>query len=81
MEKCDGMPAKQKLLRKERKILKYEAMHKDKILLVILGSIGFILFWKGMVDFLKNVDFFNNPAVTITIGLVIMILSGWAIKR
>jgi hypothetical protein len=71
---------KENVMKKERKLLKWELSHLDKVFLAIVGSVGFILFWKGILDFIKTIPAFDSPFVSILSGLVILLLTGWIIK-
>lgn len=71
---------KEKLAKKEERLIKWELSHLDKVFLVVVGSIGFIFFWKGTLDIIKSISIFNDPWVSILAGLMIMLLTGWVIR-
>jgi len=61
-------------------MIKWELSHLDKVFLVVVGSIGFILFWKGIVIVIETTPLLRDPVVLILSGLFIMLLTGWVIK-
>ncbi len=64
----------------EKKILRYELTHFHKIILTIVGIIGFIIFWKGFNTF---IDRFMpvEPFIFMGFGFVLMFLTGWFIRK
>lgn len=71
---------RKKLMKREGRMIKWELSHLDKVFLVVVGSIGFILFWKGIVIVIETTPLLRDPVVLILSGLFIMLLTGWVIK-
>lgn len=69
--------------RRQKKIIKYELKHMDKIVLGVIGFVGLILFWKGLATVLDKIDksYPLDPVVLLFFGLVIIFLTGAMIKR
>lgn len=65
----------------EKKILKYELTHIQRVFLAMVGLVGLIMFWKGMIIYLDNPIVNNNPFLMIIMGIVIMFFTGRLISK
>lgn len=74
---------KKKILKKEKKLIKYEMLHFDNIIYAIIGLVGVILFWKGLVNIITDMEKVQplHPLALILAGFVIMMLTGYLIRR
>jgi uncharacterized membrane protein len=68
-----------KKLSYEKRIIKYELTHTDKIILAIIGLLGVVLFFKGLSIFLDRIVV--DPAFYVILGIILMLCSGYLIKR
>lgn len=50
---------------------------KHYALFVLVGSIGFIMFWHGLSGVLEMIPFIQIPVVSLVVGLVILVFSGF----
>lgn len=71
------------LSEREKRIIRYEREHFDKILLAIIGFVGIVFFWKGLATILEKIEeaYSLDPVVLLFFGLVIIFLTGAMIKR
>lgn len=65
----------------ERRMIKYELTHFDRVMLAILGFVGLVIFWKGLATLLDNSFFNSNPYLMIIAGFVVMFLTGRLISK
>lgn len=63
----------------EKRILKYELTHRDKIVLAVIGVIGAVFFFKGLSTMIDNVKL--DPGFLVILGLILMFCSGYLIKK
>ena len=69
-----------KLFRKERRIIRYELSHIDKVIIFIIGSVGGILFWKGLWILFDGFHVLADPWISISAGLLILFFTGLLIR-
>ncbi|MFA4820373.1 MAG: hypothetical protein WC613_05460 [Candidatus Aenigmatarchaeota archaeon] len=62
------------------KVRKHQLDHTERVLLVIIGVFGFILFWRGLAIVMGDIPMLNNPLFLVLIGFVLMYTSGLLIK-
>lgn len=62
------------------KVSKYQLNHTERILLIIIGVFGFILFWRGLAIVMGDIPMLNNPLFLVVLGFVLMYTSGLLIK-
>jgi hypothetical protein len=62
----------------EKKILKYELTHVDRIILAIMGIVGLAFFFRGLYILMENINV--DPGVSIILGVALMFCSGYLIK-
>lgn len=67
---------KRKRVSEEKRIIRYELTHFDKVMLAILGFVGLVVFWKGLATLLDNPFINNNPYTMMIAGFIIMFLTG-----
>ncbi len=72
---------KKKKASEEKKILKYEMTHMQRVFLAIIGFVGLVVFWKGLAIYLDNSVVNNNPSLMVIIGVVIMFFTGKLISK
>lgn len=75
------MKLKNRLLKKEKRMIKYELSHADKIIIFVLGSIGLVSLWRGLWSYLDSAGILSNPAISVLFGISLLILTGWVVKR
>lgn len=62
------------------RVRKYELNDTERIMLVIIGAFGFILFWRGLDAVMGSIPLLNNEPFLVLLGLVLMYTSGLLIK-
>ena len=74
------MRRRSKFFRKERKIIRYELSHMDKVIIFVIGSAGGLLFWKGLWTLFDKFHVLGDPWISISIGLVILFFTGLIVR-
>jgi amino acid transporter len=69
-----------KIFKKERRIIKYELSHFDKILIAILALVGSAMIFVGAKGILEKLDIFRDPVVMLVAGILILFVTGSFIK-
>lgn len=61
-----------------RNIKRFRIHHK--IIFSLIGVVGIILVWRGVWTFVDETPFFNTPAISIILGLLLVVISGFFFK-
>ena len=75
------MGYKERLLKKEKRIIKYELSHFDKILIFILGSVGLVALWRGLWSYMDSLKMFSDPVFSILFGMAVLFITGRLVKN
>ena len=62
------------------RVRKYELNHTERVILAIIGVLGFILFWRGLSSVMDSIPLLNNEMFLVLMGLVLMYTAGLLIK-
>ena len=75
------MKIKNRLLKKEKRVIRYELSHLDKIVVFVLGSAGLVSLWRGLWTYLDSAGILSNPIISILFGVVLLIITGSIVKK
>lgn len=70
------MKLKNRLLKKEKRVIRYELSHTGKILIFTLGSVGLVALWRGLWSYMDSLKMFSDPVFSILFGMAVLFITG-----
>lgn len=70
--------AKPSVGNKFSKIKRFRLHHK--LIFALIGIIGIIMVWRGVWTLIDTTPFFNAPVISIILGLLLVVISGFFFK-
>ena len=59
----------------------FNQIRKHKMFRAIVAGVGIILFWRGIWHLADVTPIISNPLVSITLGLILLVVSGLLMKE